>query len=83
MHLVADGMWRAPKTFFWPAFGVGFAAAPEEPYSLDLLARPLEHVGTWAGELVGLGILLWFWVAFRLGEGERLKAFLRDGHLRP
>ena len=39
-HLVADGMWQAPKTFLWPAFGGAFSTAPPEPYSLDLVLHP-------------------------------------------
>jgi inner membrane protein len=83
LHLVGDGMWAAPETFFWPAFGSQFAETPREPYSWDLFTDPLAHLGTWSGELVGLAILLWFVVAFRLREDDRLKQFLRDGYLRP
>jgi LexA-binding, inner membrane-associated putative hydrolase len=83
LHLVGDGMWQAPETFFWPAFGTGFAAAPGEPYSWDLFANPLSHGLTWLGELAGLALLAWFWVAFRLGEDGRARLFLTDGYLRP
>jgi inner membrane protein len=83
LHLVADGMWRAPRTFLWPAFGTGFASFPREPYSWDLFVHPIAHLGTWAGELAGLTVLAWFWVAFRLGEQGRAKLFLSDGYLRP
>jgi hypothetical protein len=83
LHLVGDGMWNAPRTFFWPAFGTSFDATTREPYAWDLLAHPFSHLGTWGGELLGLAILVWFWVAFRLGEGDRGRLFLRDGHLRP
>ena len=83
LHLVADGMWQAPLTFLWPAFGWGFAADPAEPYSWDLLVHPLDHLGAWTGELIGALVLLWFWSAFRLGEANRLSQFLRDGYLRP
>lgn len=82
-HLVADGMWGAPETFLWPAFGGEFATAPAEPYSVDLFSHPLDHLATWGGELVGIAVLAWFWVAFRLGEDDRLRLFLRDGYLRP
>ena len=82
-HLVADGMWSSPRTFFWPAFGSRFDTSPAEPYSVALVAHPLAHWTTWAGELVGLAILAWFWVAFRLGEKGRLGLFLTDGYLRP
>jgi inner membrane protein len=82
LHLVGDGMWQAPRTFLWPAFGTDFAERPPEPYSWDLLTDVAAHLGTWAGELVGIVILLWFFVAFRLGEKSRREQFLRDGLLR-
>lgn len=83
LHLVADGMWLAPETFFWPLFGTGFSRAPAEPYSGDLFANPLSNAGAWAQELLGAAILAWFWVAFSLGRNDRIKLFLKDGYLRP
>jgi inner membrane protein len=83
LHLVADGMWLAPLTFLWPAFGTEFATTPREPYSWDLFTAPLSHLSTWGGEVVGLAILAWFAIAFRLGNRARLKLFLSDGYLRP
>ena len=82
LHLVGDGMWQAPRTFLWPAYGTTFAARPPEPYSWDLFADPLAHLWTWAGELAGILILLWFFVAFRLREKDRREQFLKDGLLR-
>ena len=83
LHLVGDGMWRAPRTFLWPAFGIRFASTPAEPYSWDLFVHPLDHWATWAGELAGIAVLAWFWIAFKLGEPERRKLFVADGYLRP
>ncbi len=83
LHLVVDGMWEAPETFFWPAFGPGFSASPPEPYAWDLFAHPLAHLGTWGTELVGACILAWFWAAFELGRDGRFGMFLKDGLLRP
>jgi inner membrane protein len=83
LHLVCDGMWRAPATFLWPAFGAAFSTTPREPYSWDVLTHPLEHLGTWGGEVVGVTLLAWFYVAFELGRGSRLRGFARDGYLRP
>ncbi|CAN5662314.1 hypothetical protein BH24ACT26_BH24ACT26_01600 [soil metagenome] len=82
LHLVGDGMWQAPATFLWPAFGSSFSASPAEPYGLDLLAHPLDHLTTWLGELAGGLVLAWFWVAFELGRDGRARDFARDGRLR-
>src|ERR687892_1864638 len=40
LHLVGDGMWRAPETFLWPAFGTDFASGLREPYSWGLVTDP-------------------------------------------
>lgn len=82
-HIFLDGMWQAPKTFLWPAFGSGFDALPAEPYAWDLVTDPTAHLLTWSAEVVGLLVLAWFWVAHRLGEDGRLRLFLSDGYLRP
>jgi hypothetical protein len=81
-HLVADGMWRAPLTFLWPMFGTKFSSTPREPYSWDLLTHPFDHLSTWGGELIGLALLWWFWVAFGLNDPARRRLFLKDGRLR-
>ena len=83
LHLVGDGMWQAPRTFFWPTFGTAFATSPAEPYSWALVTDPVAHAWTWVGELVGLAILWWFWSAFSLGDPARRRMFARDGLLRP
>lgn len=82
LHLVADGMWDAPRTFFWPVAGTDFAMTPSEPYSWELFTDPLAHAWTWAGEFVGILILAWFCIAFGLGDPQRRARFIRDGHLR-
>ncbi|MCA1709884.1 MAG: metal-dependent hydrolase, partial [Actinobacteria bacterium] len=82
LHLVADGMWLAPETFLWPAFGGSFSASPVEPYGWDLLAHPGAHLGTWVGEIVGLAALLYLAAAFELGDPDRRRRFLHDGLLR-
>ncbi|MFN2526477.1 MAG: metal-dependent hydrolase [Actinomycetota bacterium] len=82
-HLVADGMWAAPRTLYWPAFGTAFESSPRESYSVDLIVHPADHLAAWGAEFVGLAILVWFWVAFGLGRGDRLRQFLQDGYLRP
>jgi hypothetical protein len=82
LHLVGDGMWNAPRTFLWPAFGTDFTRS-SEPYSWGLLTDPLSHLGTWGAELAGFLVLAWFWVAFGLGHEDRFRRFRQDGYLRP
>jgi inner membrane protein len=82
LHLVGDGMWQVPRTFLWPAFGTAFATRPAEPYTWALFTDPGAHLWVWAGEIAGALILVWFFVAFRLGQDDRLRIFLRDGLLR-
>lgn len=81
-HLVVDAAWVAPATFYWPALGTAFQAGQGEPYSVDLLLRPHEHVSTWAAEAAGALVLAWFAVAFALTERARRARFWRDGQLR-
>ncbi|MDQ3984931.1 MAG: metal-dependent hydrolase [Actinomycetota bacterium] len=83
LHLVGDGIWQSPETFFWPAFGTDFAVTPEEPYSWDLFRSPWDHGWSWAGEVAGAAVLGWFIVAFRLNQHDRFRLFLKDGYLRP
>lgn len=82
LHLVADGMWQAPETFLWPAFGTSFSATPAEPYSWDLLFHPFDHLAVWGGEVAGLAALVYLGAAFELGDPDRRKRFLEDGRLR-
>ncbi len=82
VHLVCDGMWQAPLTFLWPAFGSEFSNTPAESYSWSLFTDPAAHLTTWLGELVGAALLAWFWIAFRLGDPGRRRLFLKDGLLR-
>lgn len=82
LHLVADGMWRSPETFLWPAFGPSFSETPVEPYAWDLFVRPLDHLSTWGAEALGLAALVYLGAAFELHEPERRARFLRDGLLR-
>lgn len=82
LHLVGDGMWASPETFLWPAFGTAFSSTPSEPYSWDLFIRPLDHLATWGGEVLGLVVLVYLGAAFELGDKDRRARFLRDGRLR-
>lgn len=75
-HLIFDGMWRSPRTLFWPVFGFAFRREPDGWISAvfhGLLTDPEAYVP----ELVGGIILLWF--VFVLVRRRRVFAFIRHG----
>ncbi len=74
LHLVVDGMWSVPRTFFWPAFGSRFGQSSSR-YAFD-------DLWLWLAEIAGALILAWFWVAFGLGQEGRAARWLKDGKLR-
>ena len=81
LHLVLDGMWNQPITFFWPLFGTDFPKMPEANYWLDVLRRPLEHPASAAQELIGLLLLFYLGWAYHLHQREARREFLRTGTL--
>ena len=42
-HLVADGIWDAPKTMLWPAFGNSFEATPADAVEQKLLSGDADY----------------------------------------
>lgn len=81
LHLVLDGMWNHPITFFWPLFGPEFPKMPASNYWLDVLLRPLQHPVVAAQELIGLIVLLYLGWAYQLHERAPRREFLRTGTL--
>jgi inner membrane protein len=81
MHLVLDGMWNEPVTFFWPLFTTKFPPDPVDGYWLSLLKRPIEEPIVLLQELIGLGLLLYIASAYRLWERHRWVEFIRTGYL--
>lgn len=74
LHLVLDGVFTRPETFWWPFLGVSFASVsvPE-----------VERGWLWSAllELVGVGIALWCYRRFGLDDPGRRSTFLRTGQL--
>jgi hypothetical protein len=80
-HLVADQMWKYPRTLFFPLSGrldswkfMGTPAAMLDAYA-EIVKRPAIA----AGEIVGLALLVW--VAYRTGLYRKrgLKQLVRTG----
>ena len=74
-HLILDGAWLRPASFWWPLGGV----APGDVVAASL--RPFWAV--LAMEFVGAVALWWSWRRFGLAEPARRQVFLRRGRLEP
>ena len=74
-HLILDGAWLRPASFWWPLGGV----APGDVAAVSL--RPLWAVLTM--EFVGAAGLWWSWRRFDLTDPARRQVFLRRGRLDP
>ena len=74
-HLILDGAWLRPGTFWWPLDGV----ATGDVAAAGL--RPLWAV--LAMELAGAVALWWSWRRFGLADAARRRDFLRRGRLEP
>jgi hypothetical protein len=82
-HLLADQMWKYPRTLFFPFSGqldswkfMGTPAAMLDAYA-EILTRP----AILAVEAVGLGLLAWMAHRGGLYRKGRLKQFLQSGRL--
>lgn len=73
LHLVADGMWTATGTFWWPVLG-GTLDAPLPPFD-----RALPIVV--AQEVVGLAALAWLYRQWNLSDPRVRTRLLRTGRL--
>ncbi len=74
LHLVLDGAWSDAGLFWWPVLGTQLPG--DAPLSFH---RPL--IVLVAQEVAGVAAMAWWWRRFRLHEPERLRIFLRTGHL--
>lgn len=73
VHLLADGVWRDAKTFWWPFLG-GSLNQRLPSFSHGATALVVE-------ELLGLVAVVWFVRRFGLTEPPARTAFLRTGRL--
>jgi hypothetical protein len=73
LHLVFDGAFADTNVFWWPFTGGSFEGARLP--SLERGALSLVF------EVVGAGILWWFWRRFRLDRPGRRRTLISTGHL--
>jgi len=79
-HLLLDGMWTNQEVFLWPFFGweIPAGASPFWPLAWE---RALSDPWRWVTEAIGLGYLIWLWIALGLGDTTRRRGILRSGRL--
>ncbi|HEX6145379.1 MAG TPA: metal-dependent hydrolase [Acidimicrobiia bacterium] len=80
LHILLDGLWTDPEVLFWPFFGWEFPAG-EAPFWPLAWQRALADPWRWATELVGLGYLVWLWLAAGLTGKGRRDALVRTGRI--
>ena len=56
-HLLIDGLWADPETFFWPFLGLEFPEVAV-PYWADVWSRAFSDPVRWVVEGIGL-VYLW------------------------
>lgn len=79
-HLLLDGMWAEPEVFLWPFLGWDLSVG-DGPFWPEAWNRALDDPWRWIQELVGLGYLVWLWIAVGLNRPERRKVVLTSGRL--
>ena len=73
LHLVFDAAWNDTDTFWWPFTGTDFTGADFPVAARGWISAILE--------LVGVAIVVWLWRVNDMGDADRRRRFLGDGHL--
>jgi hypothetical protein len=75
LHLAEDGLWSAPKVFWWPLFGTTFPRDTSRSFlGVQWRAALIE-------EAIGLAVLLWLFASHRMLSRDGIRSFLRTGML--
>ncbi len=78
-HLVFDQMWRAPRTLFWPLFGLSFERADVSNWTSDIYHRLFTEPSVYIPEIAGAIILAWF--TLTLVRRRNVNSFIRHGRI--
>jgi membrane-bound metal-dependent hydrolase YbcI (DUF457 family) len=79
IHLILDSMWNFKTILFWPLYGIRFPVRTDTNWAGDDFHRLLTDPVYYGMELLGLSILIYFFV--NLIRKGKLKNFLRTGEL--
>jgi len=79
-HLLLDGMWADENVFLWPFFGWQIPAG-ESPFWSLAWDRAFTDPWRWVTESIGLGYLVWLWIALGMSDPERRRVTMNSGRL--
>lgn len=79
-HLLLDGMWTDQNVFLWPFFGVEIPPG-ESPYWPLAWERAMSDPWRWIEEALGIGYLIWLWLALGLSDRQRRVLTIQTGRL--
>lgn len=78
-HLILDQMWRAPRTLFWPIYGLPFDKFGTTDWIINILHRMVTYPSDYIPELIGLVILVWFMIT--LVQKRVVLRFIKNGQV--
>ncbi len=80
-HLILDGMWMNPRTFYWPLYGFSFRMYRISIWSwiMSILRDVLTHPWELTPEIVGMIIIAW--LVWQLVRRRKLLTFLKYGRV--
>lgn len=79
IHQILDSMWHFPKIALWPFLGLKFPTRAEGRWVSDDFTRLISDPTCYGPELIGLIIILYFFV--KLVRNNGIKEFLKSGRI--
>ena len=84
-HLIADRTWKFPRTLLWPLKGREFHTwqnvGSPKAFGRAYLKALFEYPYLTLAEMAGFVAFIWLIRDRRLGDGARLRRFLRSGQV--
>ena len=78
-HLILDQMWQAPKTLFWPVFGIAFERMDPTYWLGNIFSALLRNPEVYVPEIIGVVVFVWF--VWELLYHRAIIRFLRKGRV--
>src|SRR5271157_778232 len=81
IHIALDQVWKVPQTLFWPLLRWEFPKYDLEDYLVYILNSLFTHPDAYIPEIIGIVILFWFIVYFKLYKLDNIKSFMKSGNI--